>query len=150
MAYEVNLGQDMTRTVDSGVTAVTLTASGDYSSGGIAQYSVVKLNASGKIGDVIVATTGDFPDGIIQTNSKGNGPGNTCAVRRAGISKVLAGAAITLGDLVYVGDTSGRVKTVPADGATSVYIVGQALEAATAAGDVIMVQLQIGSQHVTA
>lgn len=149
MAWEVNLGTDKTRTVDSGVTAVTLSSSGDYSSGGIAQYSVVKLNASGKIGDVIVATTGDFPDGVIVTNSKNNGPNNTCAVRWQGTCKVLAGAAITLGDLVYVGDTSGRVKTVPADGATSVYILGQALEAATALGDVIMVALQIGSQHVT-
>ncbi len=148
MAWEVNLGLDKTRTVDAGVTAITLDSAGNYSSGGIPQYSVVQLNTAGSIGDVIVGAVGVFPEGVIQTNSKNNGPKNTCAVRYTGTSKVLASAAITIGQLVYVADSSGRVGPIPADGATSVYIVGQALQAATAVGDIIMVQLMIGSQRV--
>jgi len=71
--------------------------------------------------------------GIIQT-APATGPSQSCAVRCTGISKAIAGAAVTVGAQVYVGDTSGRLKVVPAAGATGVVTIGLALTPATAVG----------------
>lgn len=148
MPFESNVGMDKTRIVSSTVTAISLDSKGNYSSGGIAQGTVVKLYASGSSRDVVAAGAGDYPDGVVTSHSKGNGPSLTCTVRDMGVAKVIAGGAISLGDLVKI-DASGHVVTISADGATSDYILGQALEAATGTGDLISVQLRIGSQHVT-
>lgn len=150
MPFEVETGADLSFQAAGTVTALTYSGNPPvYSSGGIPQFTCVKADASGaKPWDVIGASTGDKILGIAQ-DAPATGPNQSVRVRTEGISKVLAGAAISVGDIVYVGDSSGRVKTVPADGATSVYIVGVALTAATALGDIVSVLLQIGTQHVT-
>jgi hypothetical protein len=148
MPFEINMGDDLPFQAASTVTAITKDASGNYSSGGIAQYSAVKLDASGAVpNDVIVASTGDRIIGIIQTGPA-TGTSQSCAVRSAGITKCLAKGAVAVGDQVYVKSTTGQVGTVTAEGATSVNMVGIALTPATADGDVFTVQLQISSQRV--
>jgi Uncharacterized conserved protein (DUF2190) len=149
MPFEVNLGEDLSFQAASTVSAITKDANGNYSSGGIVQYSAVKLDASGAVpDDVIVASTGDIPIGIIQT-APATGPSQSCAVRCTGISKAIAGAAVTVGAQVYVGDSSGRLKVVPAAGATGVVTIGLALTPATAVGDIFTIAFQISTQAVT-
>lgn len=56
---------------------------------------------------------------------------------------MVAGAAITAGDEVTAssdGDYDGYVTTAPTSGAGTYYIVGRAMNAATAAGDLVEVQ----------
>jgi hypothetical protein len=149
MPFEVNSGLDLTFQAASTVSAISKDANGNYSSGGIPQYAAVKLDASGAVpNDVIVASTGDVPVGIAQSGPA-TGPSQSMSVRTFGITKALAGAAIVVGVQVYVGDSSGRLKTVTAAGATGVVVVGQALTPATAAGDVFTVLLTPTTQAVT-
>lgn len=148
MPFEINSGRDKTRVVSSSVSAITLDSKGNYSSGGIAQGTIVKLYTSGSARDVVAAGAGDYPDGVVVSSSKGNGPGLTCTVRDEGVVKVIAGGAISLGDLLKA-DASGHAVTKAADGATTEYLIGQALEAATGSGDLISVQMRIGTSHAT-
>jgi len=61
----------------------------------------------------------------------------------AGMSDIEAGAAVALGDAISA-DASGRaVKSTPAAGVNA-NIIGFALEAATAAGDIISIQIAPG------
>lgn len=149
MPFEVNTGDDLTMQAAASVSAITKDANGNYSSGGIPQYAAVKLDASGAVpNDVVIATTGDIAFGIAQSGPA-TGTSQSMSVRTLGISKALAGAAIVVGVQVYVGDSSGRLKTVTAAGATGVVVVGLALTPATAAGDVFTVLIQPTTQAVT-
>jgi len=149
MPFEVNAGDDLTFQAASSVSAISKDSNGNYSSGGIPQYSAVKLDASGGTpNDVIVAGTGDIALGIIQSGPA-TGPSQSCSVRTLGISKALAKGAVTVGAQVYVGDATGRLKVLPAAGATGVVVVGLALTPATADGDVFTVLLQPTTQAVT-
>jgi hypothetical protein len=70
------------------------------------------------------------------------GLGKSAQVQIAGIAKCQAGAAIAKGDFVKT-DATGRVITQTAEAAgTQVFVLGQALEAAGAAGDMIAVHIR--------
>lgn len=152
MAFEVQ-GASTNRTyiTSTNVTSVTYTADQygnlTYSSGGIRQFQVVALDAAtGNALDIKVASTaaGLLPVGVLQ-DYPALGPGVPANVQVNGQSKVRAAAAVSVGDLVYVSDTSGRVGTAPAAGVSQSYIVGRALTAATQADDILTVELLIGA-----
>ena len=112
---------------------ISASAAADYSSN---QYYAVKLTAEGPPPTATVCSTaGEQAQGILQDDPAAAGRG--CTVRMLGTSKAVAGAAITFLDRVTV-DSSGRVVTATAN---SDGVIGRALRAATAAGDVIEVLL---------
>ncbi len=152
MAFEVNTYSDIPGVASSNVSALTWTGNPPvYSSGGIPQYSVVTPDtATGYTEDVILATsTTVVPLGISQ-DGPSVGPGGSVRIRTAGVSKAIAGGAISYGDLLMV-NSSGQVVTATAAGATNFFTIGKALSAATASGDVISVQVMIGSsQYINA
>jgi len=83
----------------------------------------------------------DKPVGVIQNTASADGSVN---VRLLGVTKALANAAITKGDYLVAVITTGRVATAPAisstwtgTSASTEHIIGMALEAAGAAGDII-------------
>lgn len=145
MAFIENvIGGSVPCQVSSSVTAITLDSKGNYTSGGIQFGTAVKLDTTGKLGDVIIASTGNEPFGICITDPAA-GPSASCRVQTLGVTKCRAGAAISLGDKVYVTDASGRVGTAPAAGVSQSFIVGTALEPAAQAEDLISVRLLIGA-----
>lgn len=91
------------------------------------QYYCVALGASG----YALAGLGAAVDGILQDKP---GSGESCSVQVDGISKAVAGAAIAKGDAVAC-DAAGKLKVA----ATGEYILGRALQAAGADGEVIAV-----------
>ena len=76
-----------------------------------------------------------------------SGSGLAATVQMSGISRCVASAAITRWDTVNIADNQGRVKTVSEAATTLINVVGKALEAATAAGDVIRVLLLCGTTY---
>lgn len=152
MAFEVQ-GATTNRPyiTSSNVTGVTYSADAfgnlTYASGGIRQYAVVQLDtATGNTLDIKVASTaaGLLPIGVLQ-DYPALGPGAPANVQVNGISKVRASGAVSVGDLVYVSDTAGRVGTAPAAGVSQSYIVGRALTAATQTDDILSVELLLGA-----
>lgn len=142
MAFEEN-AQFETKMASSNVSAISYTSSDGavitYSSGGIPQFSVVKEDTSSAgINDVIVATQGDKALGVSQ-DAPAVAAGQAVRVCVRGTCKVLAGAAVAIGDTVYVLDSSGRVGTIPT--AANNFAVGRARTAATAAGDLISIEV---------
>lgn len=108
-------------------------ASGDLSAG---QHHFVEIDGNGQI--VLISGSGDPAIGVLQ--NKPVAQGNEGAIMGTGISKVVAGAAVTVGALV-MSNAAGRAIT-----ATSGEVVlGRALEAAGGDGEVIPVAL--GETH---
>jgi hypothetical protein len=106
----------------------------------IAAYTIVKFSAAETV--VAAAAATDSLIGI--TNDVAPANGERCDIVVEGVGFVTAGAAVTLGALV-TSDASGRaVAAAPAAGVNN-RMLGTALDAATAAGDVIRVLLQQGS-----
>lgn len=105
-------------------------ANGDLSS---SQYKVVELGSSGV--SATNATT-DVPVGVLQNKPT---TGLAADVMMLGISRCIAVAAITKGVKVSC-TAAGKVQTA----ATGQHIVGIALEAASADGDIIPVLLTLG------
>lgn len=123
----------------------------------IAQYAAVVLDASGGYGDVITPSgTGAFALGFVQdagsfptvggSSAPANTPGQSVRVRRFGTTKAIAAGAISINAAVQVSGTSGQVAAVtfPGTGATDTYVVGFARTAASAAGDLIEIDLVPG------
>ena len=109
--------------------------------GAIAVGDFVKLSADNT---VVVSTTSDASIGV--ANSVATASGEVVTIQVDGVAKVLAGAAITVGDLVEVGAVAGKV-TSYTDTVTYVQnernaIVGRAIKAAAADGDSIEILLQ--------
>lgn len=131
------------------VPALTFDANGNYLSGGVQQgVAVVPDTVDGNPLSVTLPAVGALALGIADT-PPAIGPGDSVDVVSVGLMRCQAAGAITYGQILYVANASGQLGPIPADGATSVYIVGIALEAAAQAGDLITVQLLLGSQHVT-
>jgi len=105
------------------------TASADLSA---KQFYLVKLNTSGRQ-VVIGAANSDNVYGVLQSKPKA---GEAANVGIFGISKAVAGAAITAGDPL-MSDTSGRVITQTSTNPK----VGVALEAATVTGQIITIKV---------
>src|ERR1019366_5064133 len=95
----------------------------------------VKLGAAGYA--TISASATDVPIGIAQDQPDVDGdPINVRLLSTSGTARMVAAAAITLGDFVQ-SNGDGAVKTAVSTG----YIIGRALVAATAAGDIIEVMV---------
>lgn len=67
--------------------------------------------------------------------------GEDCSIYSVGVMNLVAAAAIAVGDYVNVADAEGRVKTV-SEVANTANVVGIARGVATAAGQLIKVDLQ--------
>ena len=106
----------------------TFTAAADLSA---KQYYFVKITADNTV-NVCAAVT-DIPIGVLQ-----NAPasGEAASVMLYGISKVSANEAIAVASNIGTGD-DGQADVVAAGTDTTVRLVGQALEAASAAGEII-------------
>jgi fructoselysine-6-P-deglycase FrlB-like protein len=102
--------------------------------GAITKFTVVTLSTDSSDGDPRVATCGtsDKPFGIAQETVA---TGESILVRLAGISKVSANGAYSLGDALCVAAADGQVDTAAPAGGANAYVIGIALHAATAAGD---------------
>jgi len=107
----------------------TMTAAADLSG---LQYHIVRLSAAKNM-NVASDATNSALIGVLQTVPQANEWGT---VADGGISKVVAGGAITVGDILTC-NGSGRAATV----ASGQVAFGRALEAATANGDVITARL---------
>jgi hypothetical protein len=131
----------------SNVSALTLDAMGNYASGGMNQYAVVVQDtSSAKFGDVTLPA-GSAAKALGVNMGAPAGPGDPVQCRVEGIARCRAASAISLGDTVMVADTSGRIATATA--ATANFVVGRALEAATAANQIITVLLDPSDGKVT-
>lgn len=114
-------------------TDITLEAGADLSA---KQYFFVTLASDGQIDP-----TGDGAnaDGVLQNDP--DAAGKPATVRICGVSKVVAGAAITKGDAVASG-SAGKAKTA----ASTNRVLGRALQTSTADGQIIAVLLKLGGE----
>lgn len=95
------------------------------------QYYFVKLNSNGNIE---LAGNGDWAYGVLLNKPAAAGRAGTVAI--AGVTKVVAGAAIAAGTDIGI-DSSGRA--VPTG--TSDTVVGIARDAVSNAGELVSVEL---------
>ncbi len=124
MAYEQN------------VQCITVPAGADLSA---KQYRFGTIAADGQVDPT---GAGLLADGVIQDDP--DTAGDACRLGIAGVSKVEAGDAVTMGDIVQ-SDSVGRAITT----ATDKQNLGRALAAATAAGDYIPVLLKFSGQALS-
>jgi len=103
-------------------------ASGDLSAH---QFKFMAIGASGA---ALNTTEGAIVDGVLQ--NKPDAADKAASVASRGVSKVMAGAAVTKGALV-MSSTTGKAITAT----TGKHAAGRALEAAGADGDLIAVSL---------
>jgi len=103
---------------------------------GVAQESILPDAMADYSGGVYTLTSGTaWPSNAIPSS----GLGRNIRIRQFGISRVVAGAAVTRGNEVNINDTQGRIKPVSEAAGTQVYVVGIALDNAINPGDVIRV-----------
>ncbi len=100
-----------------------LTASSDLSS---SQYHFVKLSSATQV--TIVAAITDVPLGILQ-NSPSSGQAAEVAI--FGISKVVADGTLAAGNIIGT-SADGQADAIVAGTDTTVYVMGQAITAASA------------------
>ncbi len=146
MAFESNEVLDIPGHASTNVSALTYTGNPPvYSSGGIPQYYVVIPDTVDGTNEAVTlaANANVIPLGIAQ-DGPAVGPGQAVRIRALGVTKAIAGGAITFGQAVSA-NASGQVVAAAAAGATNTYIVGIALTPAAQAGDVISVLLTPGA-----
>jgi len=109
------------------------------------KYVVVELGTNAGQVDLPDGNN-DKPIGITQQTAVAGGAVDVCV---AGVSKAVANAPITKGDYVVGVITTGRVATAPAisstwtgTAASTEHVIGIALEAAGAGGDIISVLIR--------
>lgn len=102
------------------------------------QYYIVKLDGSGV---VLCDAITDVPIGVLQNDPES---GKTASVAVDGITKVVADEEISVGELIGV-SAAGKAVPLTAGTDTTAYIIGQAVTAATADGDVITITLDCKS-----
>lgn len=105
------------------------------------QFHFVKLSAANTVA-ACTATT-DNPIGILQ--NKPSAAGRPAVVRIFGVSKVVASGAISAGALIATEDDAEAGTP-----ATSDPVVGKALEAAGAQGDLIKVLINCVNPYISA
>lgn len=115
---------------------ITLVAGADLS---LQQYHFVKLNASGQA--VAVAAATDKAIGILQNNPTLGGEALVVVV---GGSKMVASAAMAVGDAIGTSATGTGVTVVPGTDITK-FNFGQVLTAASAANDIITAVINCAS-----
>jgi hypothetical protein len=105
-------------------------------------YRVVKFgSADGQV--VQAAAAADASFGIADNLGQGTA-GSRVDVAVDGIAEAEAGAAVARGALLSV-DSSGRVITAAASAGANVRVIGVAMSAAGAAGEIILVSIKPGS-----
>lgn len=134
MAYEESI-RSITLTADASVGVYTGVPGlpGSASPNGGKQYHLVKVTGAAQCG---LAGATDTVMGVLQNKPQNTGAAATVAIR--GVSKVVAGEAITAGSKVYA-KADGTVQ----DTTTTNTYVGVALQSASAAGELIPVLLQL-------
>lgn len=119
---------------------------------GVALQSIIPDSVADYVaGQYNVASGAAYPANSIPSSPVGR----AIAVAKAGIVPIIASAAISLGDRVNTAASTvingvtvlGSIKTINEGAGTLVHEVGEALEAATAAGDVIKVRLTLVDRH---
>jgi hypothetical protein len=115
---------------EQGLQTISMPVNADMSA---KQYFIMKASA----GKAAVAGAGQQPIGILQDDPAADGRAGCIGID--GISKVVAGAAISAGAYV-ASDANGKAVTA----ASGDIAVGIAVTAASADGDVISVQLMPG------
>lgn len=115
----------------------TLTAGEDLSS---KQYYIVQLDSSGDL-EVGEGAT-DLIVGVLQNTPES---GQAACYRFAGTTKVIASAAVAIGALV-TSAADGEAVTTTTD---KDVVIGRALEAASAQGDIFEIQLGIFTLSAT-
>ena len=104
--------------------AFSLEAGADLSAG---QYRFVKLDANGLA--VLCAAITDKPVGVLQNDPR---LGEEATIMATGITKMSADSAVAIGDEVGT-SADGQADTIASGTDTTVFKVGQALQAAGAA-----------------
>lgn len=137
MAYEESI-RSITLVADSSVGVYTGVPGlpGSASPNGGKQYHFVKVTGAATVG--VVSGVTDEVVGVLQNKPQNTGAAATVAIR--GVSKVTADAAIAAGAVVYT-SADGQVTSDSATGTAT--RVGIALQAASAAGELIPVLLQL-------
>lgn len=108
--------------------SITLVAAADLSTTG--QFLFVKLDSSSNV--VLCAAVTDKPVGVLQNSPSNVGStGQEALVMVEGITKMVAGATIAIDDLLGTDGSGKAVPYVPGTDTTK-YLVGRALEAASA------------------
>jgi hypothetical protein len=105
------------------------------------RWRIMKLSAEKIVNKCTAAT--DHCIGVL--TDKPAAAGRACAVADKGVVPVEAGAAVSIGDLI-TSDSVGRGITSSPSTANH-GVIGKALTAATAAGQLIQVELQIGMDY---
>ena len=101
------------------------------------QFLAVKFDSSGKI--ALASTEGETVLGLLPAEEGNKAAGDTVTVQIAGIGLMVASGSISAGAAVMA-DANAKAKTATA----GKFIIGYALKAATAAGQVIPVQIVKG------
>jgi hypothetical protein len=114
---------------------ISLEATTDIAAGICVKIASGKAAIAGTITDVVIGVTRDSALA-----------GETVPVVTAGVASVLVSAAISEGALVGTTVTTGRGKSIAAGTDTTQYVVGVALEQATAAADLVSVLLTLGGR----
>ena len=109
-------------------------------SGVEAYRAVVQGTSAGECAYPGASNAGSILGTTVHTQSRQNA---SVAVRKAGIAKVVAASAISVGDPVNVADTSGRVKAVDETTGAAVNCLGFAETAASAEGDIVEVFISL-------
>ena len=147
----LKLGKRLNSNVAIGKFTVVVDSTGTYENGidvpaaanagpiaGVADESILTESMNDYSAGQYQITSGTaWPSNSIPSSATGRG----IAVVVLGISRVVASAAISIGDDVNIADSQGRIKTVDETTGTTVYVLGKALQAATAAGDIIKVMV---------
>ena len=147
MAYETQLFDEPCK-ASANVTTVTYSGNPPvYASGGIPQFTaVVDDTGTGLESDVKLAGATVAIRGIAQ-NGPAAGPGDAVQVRCLGVSKMVAGGAITVGALIQT-NASGQGVVAAAGTATNLPVIGVARTAATQAGDLFSIFLTPGAASI--
>lgn len=104
------------------------------------QYTFVKMSSTGA---VTIAAATDIAVGVLQNTPKAD---EVCEIAVSGITKLVASAAIVAGK--QVGTTAtGTAVGLTAGTDTTKFVFGQAITAATAAGDVITVAVNCANPN---
>lgn len=96
------------------------------------QYHIVRFSGARQV-NLAIAPLSSGIAGVLQNKP---GLGEFASVAYGGVSKVIAGGAITANDLIMT-STSGRAIVVTSGTAPANIVIGRALEAAGADGDII-------------
>ena len=115
--------------VEIPVLCKTFEAAGDLST---KQFYFMKLDSNGRV--TVCTGVTDIPVGVLQ--NKPDALGKAAEVMMLGVSKVSADGAITLPSLIGT-SADGQADAIAAGTDTTVYVAGQAIQAAAAAGNII-------------